>query len=70
MGRAAAGIPRAQADALVRQLVVKYQPELTTRPVGKSFTEVYDLTTLKPTSEWLGVYEEVKAELRGMGLKV
>jgi methylamine--corrinoid protein Co-methyltransferase len=70
VGRAAAGISRQEADALVRQLVAKYQPVLTTRPVGKSFTEVYDLTTLKPTAEWLGVYEGVKGELRGMGLKV
>lgn len=70
VGRAAAGISRQEADALVRQLVAKYQPALTTRPVGKSFTEVYDLTTLKPTAEWLGVYEGVKGELRGMGLKV
>jgi len=70
VGRAAAGISRKEADALVRQLVAKYQPELTARPAGKSFTEVYDLTTLKPTAEWLAVYERVKGELRGMGLRV
>jgi len=36
--------------------------------VGKRFDEVYDAVRVQPTAEWLGVYEEVKDELRELGL--
>jgi methylamine---corrinoid protein Co-methyltransferase len=68
VARAAAGIPRSDADRLVRQLVALYQGELNKRPVGLSFTEVYDPVTVQPRPAWLSMYEQVKAELKGMGL--
>jgi len=68
VGRAAAGISRREADRLVQMLVAKYESELDQRPIGRSFSEVYDLTTLKPLPEWQRTYEEVKTELRQMGL--
>jgi hypothetical protein len=37
---------------------------------GWSEIQAHDLMTLKPTAAWVGVYEGVKGELRGMGLKV
>ena len=68
VARAAAGISRQEADGLVRQLVTLYKPELDKRPVGLSFPEVYNVTTVRPLPAWLDVYEQVKAELRQMGL--
>ncbi len=68
VGRAAAGISRHEANRLVCLLLSKYQPELDKRPIGRPFPEVYDLATLKPLSEWQRTYEEVKDELRQMGL--
>jgi methylamine--corrinoid protein Co-methyltransferase len=70
VAHAAAGISRREADALVRQLVDRYKPELTQRPIGQPFPEVYDLVTLKPRPAWQAVYEEVKAEVRQMGLVI
>lgn len=70
VGHAAAGMPRKDANELVLWLVDKYKDTLDKRPMGKHFTEVYDVTTVKPTDEWLGMYNEVKAELRAKGLKV
>ena len=70
VARAASGISRAEANELVTKLVAMYKPTLDQRPVGKSFTEVYDLATLKPTPEWLAVYESVKDEMRGLGLNM
>jgi methylamine--corrinoid protein Co-methyltransferase len=66
----AAGISRSDADALVRQLVARYQADLDQRPIGQPFQEVYDLVTLKPLPEWQAMYEEVKEELKEMGLAI
>jgi hypothetical protein len=68
VARAAAGMSRQDADALVRRLVALYQPVLNTRPVGQSFAEVYDPVTVTPRPAWLELYEQVKGELREMGL--
>ncbi len=37
---------------------------------GLPFDQVYDLQTIQPKDFWLKMYEEVKTELKGMGLKV
>jgi len=68
VARAAAGMSRRDADVLVRKLVARYQPELNQRPVGQSFTEVYDPIRVQPRPAWLETYEQVKSELREMGL--
>jgi len=70
VAHAAAGISRKEADVLVRKLVALYKPDLDQRPIGKSFTEVYDPITLKPLPEWQSVYDEVKREVQQMGLAV
>ena len=70
VAHAAAGITRTDANELVKQLFSRYKSTLDQRPLGKPFNEVYDLTTLKPTPEWVAIYEEVKSELRQLGLEV
>ena len=59
---------REEANAIVNRLLALYEPGLKDSPIGKPFDEVYDLSALQPTPEWLGMYEEVKEELVGMGL--
>ncbi len=68
VAHAAAGMPRHDADALVRRLVERYQGDLEARPSGQHFAEVYDVVRVQPKPEWLTLYEQVKQELRGMGL--
>jgi methylamine--corrinoid protein Co-methyltransferase len=68
VARAASGMTRKEGDGLVRKLVDLYKPVLNTKPIGRSFDEVYDVMTVKPCPEWLGTYELVKGELREMGL--
>jgi len=68
VARAASGMPRADADAIVRRLVDLYKPDLDKRPKGLPFQEVYDVVTVKPRPAWLEMYEQVKGELRQMGL--
>lgn len=70
VARASAGISRAEADTLVRQLVNRYRADLDKRPVGQSFTEVYDPVRLQPRPAWQQTYEAVKLELKEMGLAI
>jgi methylamine--corrinoid protein Co-methyltransferase len=65
---AAAGMSRDKANEIVKQLLPLFYDDLASEPIGQPFQEVYNLDTLQPTPEWLGIYEEVKAELVGMGV--
>jgi hypothetical protein len=40
------------------------------KPTGLPFSETYDLDTLRPKSEWQGIYDRVKDELSGWGLPI
>ena len=62
------GCPGKMPTAWCARLVGRYQPVLNTRPVGQSFAEVYDPITVTPRPAWLETYEQVKGELREMGL--
>jgi methylamine---corrinoid protein Co-methyltransferase len=68
VAHAAAGISRVEANQMVTRLVDLYKPVLDQRPMGKPFNEVYDVATLKPMPSWLALYEDVKEELKKMGL--
>ncbi len=66
--RAATGMTRKTANELIKNFQKEYVPFLGTNPIGKPFTEVYNLDTLKPTEEWKGMYDKVKSNLTSMGM--
>lgn len=68
VARATAGMSRGDADGIVRRLVALYQADLGKRGDGLPFNEAYDPITVKPRAPWLATYEEVKGELKKMGL--
>lgn len=70
VGHAAAGMSRAQANELMSRIVAEYSNLLETDLSGKRFDEVYDLDTLRPTSDWLALYDQSKKELIEMGLEL
>ena len=63
VAHAVEGITRKEAEPIVRWLVDKYGEDLPLEQIGKPFQEVYDLETLEPNEDWLGIYEEVCEEL-------
>ena len=66
---ACAGMHRAQANDLVTRLLSLYSDKLGSQDMkGRSFDQVYNLGTLKPTAEWQAMYDEVKSEVAGLGL--
>ena len=65
------GLGHKEANLLVNMLIRKYE-HVFDRPEGNPgvpFSQAYDLETLKPTREWSLLYEEVREEVRAMGLK-
>jgi methylamine--corrinoid protein Co-methyltransferase len=69
VSKSAAGMKRSDANEVVKALLPKYEDKLRYPPKGKSFTECFDLKTLKPTKEWQEIYDRVWKELEDLGIK-
>lgn len=67
---AAQGMKRQEANAIVLQLLEKYEHvfDMADGNPGKPFDEAYDMETIEPVPEWEAMYREVKRELAGMGI--
>jgi methylamine--corrinoid protein Co-methyltransferase len=65
---ASAGVSREKADRIVRHLLNQYENRIKDAPAGDTFENLYDQKTLKPIPEYETIYNEVKTELREMGL--
>ena len=64
------GLNLTQANQLVSQLLSRYEHvfQMPKGNPGARFDQAYDVKTLKPVPAWQQLYEEVKAEVREMGL--
>mgnify|MGYP000103034507 CR=1 FL=1 len=66
-----AKLKRKDANDIVKLILKKYEAKLNeVKGVipGKSFRELYDLRTIKPSREWVNIYNEVRKELANLGL--
>jgi methylamine--corrinoid protein Co-methyltransferase len=66
------GLSLEDANALVLALLEKYEHvfDLPEGNVGVPFDQAYDMETLAPLPAWEQMYEEIKTEVREMGLEV
>ena len=71
VGKAAAaqGMTRAEAEPIILRLVDEYKHVFAKGNEGLPFEEVYDEDG-NPRDFWLAMYEEVRAELADLGLKL
>ncbi len=65
---AGSGITRQEANFIVDKLLEKYENRLSKPPIGKSFTECYDIKRIKPKDDYLKLWDEKKKELETLGL--
>ncbi len=65
------GLTRQQANELILKLLPKYEHvfDLPDGNPGKRIDEAYDLSAMRPVPEWQQMYDEVKAEVKAMGLE-
>jgi len=62
------GIDRKEAGRMVKALLERYEKQLANAPIGKTFTECYDLPAVTPKDEYLKLWENCKKELSKLGL--
>jgi methylamine--corrinoid protein Co-methyltransferase len=73
MGEAAiatAGMKISNVNEILEALVSSYEKSYPKAPSGKRFQECYDVKTVKPTEEYVKVYDTAKATLRQFGLNM
>lgn len=68
---AAQRMTRAEANDIVLRLLEKYEHvfAMEDKNAGKRFDEAYDMQTLEPVPAWQRMYDEVKEELRALGIR-
>jgi hypothetical protein len=62
------GLKREDANELVKEIVKKYEANLTSAPLGKNFQECYDVKKVRPREEYVQLFEEIKKELIQLGV--
>jgi methylamine--corrinoid protein Co-methyltransferase len=62
------GISRKKANEIVKKILGEYENSIPEAPRGKRFDECYDLKAVRPTREYLDVYDRVKEQLAKFGL--
>lgn len=67
---AAAGMKIPEVNQLIDKLVKSYEGNYTNAPLGKPFAECYDPLTVKPTAEYLSIYDGAIQKLRDFGLDI
>jgi methylamine---corrinoid protein Co-methyltransferase len=73
MGEAAmatAGMKISKVNEILENLISSYEKNYNKAPAGKRFQECYEVKTVKPTEEYLKVYDSAKTTLRNLGLNM
>ncbi|SHJ33882.1 monomethylamine:corrinoid methyltransferase [Parasporobacterium paucivorans DSM 15970] len=68
VAHAVAGMDVHEANVLLNKLVSMYENDYKTAPAGKTFHECYDTKKLRPTEEYIGVYNEAVKVMTDLGL--
>lgn len=66
--KGAVGLSRTEADRIVKYLLAKYEDKLKDAPEGETFEALYDQQNLIPLPHYQKLYDEVREELRRLGL--
>ena len=67
---AAAGMKVSDVNEILAKLIPSYECNFQNAPQGKTFQECYDVRTVKPTQEYLEVYDRATQTLRDFGLDI
>jgi len=69
VGRSVVGMSRKDANAIVVQLLDRYEERLTDPPLGKRYQDSYDMANRQPKAGALATYKRARADLAEMGLQ-
>ena len=70
VAHAAEKLSRKDANEIVKKILPKYEERQNkrTEPPGKKFPECYNLESLRPSEEYTKIYNDVKKDLKDMGV--
>lgn len=68
--RTAAGMKVSDLNEIIGKILPLYEKGFVNPPQGKTFQECYDVKTVKPTEEYLQVYDSALKTLRDCGLDI
>jgi len=63
------GMTRSQGNEIVKQLLAKYEDDISNAPIGKTYEQCWDMKTKRPIQEYTQLYHKVKAELADLGVR-
>ena len=66
--QAACGLSVDEANDILDELILCYEPLFPSPPASKTFQECYDLDTITPTEEYTSVYTKAVDRVRSIGL--
>ena len=69
VGRSVVGMSRKDVNALVVQLLEKYEGRLADPPLGMLYQDCYDIASRRPAEEALAAYKQARSDLVEMGLQ-
>ena len=69
VAHAVAGMSRKDANGIVNNLLERYENQLESAPVGKMYRECWDIEKKTPGREYLELYDRMKEEMAGFGVK-
>lgn len=67
---AAARLNREQAEEIVQRALTEYEDVLDKKPIGKPFSQVYNIVKVQPTREWFEQYDRVKKKVKQWGVSI
>ena len=65
---ATAGMKISDVNEVLNKLIPLYEAHYPDAPAGKTFQECYDVTTVRPTKEYLEIYDKSIKTLTDLGL--
>jgi len=69
VGRSVVGMSRKDVNAIVVQLLDKYERQLTDPPFGERYQDCYEMASRQPKTDALAIYKQARSDLVKMGLE-
>jgi methylamine---corrinoid protein Co-methyltransferase len=65
---ARSGMTRAQANSVVKEILARYGDDIPNAPLGKTFSELYDLERVKALDFYEEIYRQKREEIQKLGI--